>query len=332
VETLAGTGLLTKNGGIVNFNSPASITATGGPAINLENTTGTTNNVLGSGFTFLDLVSTNSPSNGIRLHNLNSDLRVTGGTTITGASAASVSITDNQTPPGVYDVIFNQLTIANRLNTGVFVEGINGTVQVANLLIDNANGVAGPAVRVQNTTNPLDPTGSGSGVLYINGGSIDGTAGNGVEVANGLASIVNTTIAGSTANAVYLTATSGQQTTVLLQGTTLTGAALNGVRVEASGTGVVNATVLNSLIDAVFDPISVVVGSPTADVNLNASGNFGPGGPPGAGSILLNNAAGGLLSIDQASTADLSTANNGVGVAPIGPITTGGTTPTPPAP
>jgi hypothetical protein len=332
VETLAGTGLLTRNGGIVNFNSPASITATGGPAINLENTTGTTNNVAGSGFTFLDLVSTNSPSNGIRLHNLNSDLRVTGGTTITGASAASVSITDNQTPPGVYDVVFNQLTIANRLNTGVFVEGINGTVQVANLLIDNANGVAGPAVRVQNTTNPGDPTGSGSGVLYINGGSIDGTAGNGVEVANGLASIVNTTIAGSTANAVYLTATSGQQTTVLLQGTTLTGAALNGVRVEASGTGVVNATVLNSLIDAVFDPISVVVGSPTADVNLNASGNFGPLGPPGAGSILLNNLSGGLLSIDQASTADLSTANNGAGVAPLGPITTGGTTPTPPAP
>jgi hypothetical protein len=256
---------------------------------------------------------------------------VTGTTTVFNAAGPSIAITDNQNPRGVYSIDFNQTTITSRLNTGVFVEGIAGEVQFANLNIDNAAGVAGPAVRVQNTTNPGDPTGVGSGVLYVNGGLISATQGNGVEVQNGLARIVNTTIDGSTANAVYLTAFAGQQTTVLLQGTTLTGSALDGVRIESTGTGIVNATVLNSLIDAVGNSIGANVFSPGADIFLNASGNFGPGGPP-LNAIQLNNAAGGLLAIEQASTAALDTANNGPGVIPIGPISVNGTTPTPPPP
>ncbi len=332
IETVNGTGILTKNGGTVNFNSPATVTANGGPALNLENTTGTTNNVAGSGFTFLNINSTASSSSGIRLHNLNSDFRATGVTNITSASGRSISITDNQTPPGVYAIDFNEVNIASRLNTGVFVEGINGTVQFASLNIDNGNGVAGPAVRVQNTTNPFDPTGPGSGVVSINGGLISNTFGNGVEVSNGLANIINTTIDGSTGNAVLLTAGSGQQTTALVQGSSLTGSALNGVRIEAGGTGIVNATVLNTLIDAVFDPISAVNFAATSDISLNATGNFGAGGPPGAGTITLNNAAGGLLIIDQASTAALNAANNGAGVVPVGVISFGGNTPTPPSP
>jgi hypothetical protein len=331
IETVNGTGLRTKNGGIVNFNSPASITANGGPAIDLENTTGTTDNVTGSGFTFLDLSSFNSVSNGVRLHNLNSDLQVLGTTAVFNAAGPSIVITDNQIPRGVYSIDFNQTNITSRRNVGVLVEGVNGEVQFANLNIDNAAGVAGPAVRVQNTTNPLDPTGSGSGVVYINGGLITATQGNGVEVQNGLARIVNTTIDGSTANAVYLTAFAGQQTTVLLQGATLTGSALDGVRIEATGTGIVNATVLTSLIDSLGNSINASVFSPAADIFLNASGNFGPSGPP-LGSIVLDNAAGGILAIEQGSTAALNTANNGPGVIPIGPISVNGTTPTPPPP
>jgi hypothetical protein len=169
-------------------------------------------------------------------------------------------------------------------------------------------------------------------VVSINGGLISNTFGNGVEVSNGLANIVNTTIDGSTGNAVLLTAGSGQQTTALVQGSSLTGSALNGVRIQAGGTGIVNATVLNTLIDAVFDPISAVTFAGTSDISLNATGNFGAGGPPGAGTITLDNSAGGLLIIDQASTAALSAANNGAGVVPIGVISTGGNTPLPPSP
>jgi len=331
IETVNGTGLRTRNGGVVNFNSPASITANGGAAIDLENTIGTTGNVAGSGFTFLDLSSFNSVSNGVRLQNLNSDLQVTGTTAVFGAAGPSIAITDTQTPRGVYSIDFNQTNITSRQNVGVFVEGINGQVQFANLNIDNAAGVAGPAVRVQNTTNAADPTGTGSGVLYVNGGLISATQGNGVEVQNGLARIVNTTIDGSTAHAVYMTAFAGQQTTVLLQGTTLTGSALDGVRVESTGTGIVNATVLTSLIDAVGNSIGANVFSPGADIFLNASGNFGAGGAP-TGPILLDNAAGGILAIEQGSTSALSAANNGAAVVPIGPISVNGTTPTPPPP
>jgi len=332
IETVNGTGLRTRNGGTVNFNTPASITTNGGPALDLENTAGTTNNVLGSGFTFLNVNSTASSSNGIRLHNLNSDLQITGVTNLTAASGPSLSITDNQTPRGVYAIEFNEMNIAQRLNTGVFVEGINGSVQFATLNVDNAGGVAGPGVRVQNTTNPLDPTGPDSGVVSILGGTIANSFGNGVEVSNGLANIVNTTIDGSTANSVLLTAGSGQETTVLIQGSSLTGSALNGVRIESAGTGIVNTTVLNTLIDATFDPISAINFNAGSDISLNATGNFGAAGPPGAGPITLNNLAGGLLIIDQGSTAALTAANNGAGVVPLGVISTGGTTPTPPPP
>jgi hypothetical protein len=130
--------LLAKNGGTINFNNPASITATGGAAINLENTAGTTGGVVGSGFTFLALSSVNSAGNGIRLNNLNGNLTVTGTTGISGATGASILITDTVTPPANDSILFN-------------------------------------AVQVTNTVDPGDPTGTGSGRVYINGGTIVGS-------------------------------------------------------------------------------------------------------------------------------------------------------------
>ncbi|MFM8495659.1 MAG: hypothetical protein ACKOEM_09055, partial [Planctomycetia bacterium] len=157
ITTTNGTGLRTRNGGVVNFNSPATITAAGGPAVDLENTLGTTGGVTGSGFTFLDLASTNSVSNGVRLNNLNSDFRVTGSTTISGAAGPSLSITDTVPPPQTNSISFNQVDITSRNNVGMLVDGVYGQVQVASLNIDNANNVAGNAVLIRNTINPGDP-------------------------------------------------------------------------------------------------------------------------------------------------------------------------------
>lgn len=92
--------MLAKNGGTINFNNPASITATGGAAINLENTAGTTG--------------------------------------ISGVTEASILITDTVTPPANDSILFN-------------------------------------AVQVTNTVDPGDPTGTGSGRVYINGGTIVGS-------------------------------------------------------------------------------------------------------------------------------------------------------------
>jgi len=334
VTTTDGTGMLTKNGGMVNFNTPATITAAGGPAINLENTTGTTNNVTGSGFTFLNLTSVNSAANGVRLADLNSDLSVTGTTTISGASGESISITDTQTPPGVYSIDFNDVQITSRRNIGLFVDGINGQVEVANLNIDNANNTAGDAVLISNTTNPADPTGTGSGRVYINGGTISNSNGNGIEVVDGVASISGVSVTGSTGQGILIRAGAGQESTVAVQNSTITGAAgLDGVQIQSTGDGTVNATIGTNLIDAQLNPLEAIVFDTPGTINLNAFGNFGTGGgPPLQGDFVLNN-QGGTLSIEQATTADLSTSNNGVVVTvPASPVSVNGSTPTPPPP
>jgi hypothetical protein len=334
ITTLNGTGLLTKNGGTVNFNSPATITANGGAAIDLENTQGTTGGVAGSGFTFLDLTSTDSNGNGVRLNNLNSDLRVTGVTSIVGAAGPSLAITDTVTPPATDSIIFNTVDITRRENLGVLVDGIFGQVQVGSLNIDNANLVAGNAVQISNTTNPADPTGIDSGRVYVNGGTIDGAIANGVQVQNALASLSGVTIANSGGQGVLGLAAAGEQTTLAVNGSVLSaGAGLDGVRLEATGGGIVNATVATTLINATANSLTAVVFDPTSVIRLDATGNFGAAGtPPGTGGFVLNN-QGGTLQIDQASTADLSAQNNGVSVSvPASPITFGGTTPPVPPP
>ena len=334
VTTANGAGLVAKNGGTINFNSPASITATGGAAINIENTQGTTGNVAGSGFTFLSLSSTNSTSNGIRLNNLNSDLTVTGLTTVSGAAGPSVSITDTVTPPDTSSISFNQLDITSRQNVGLVVDGIYGQVQIANLNISNANSVSGPAVQISNTTDSTDPTGTGSGRVYINGGTISSSGGNGIEVTNALAEITGTTISGALANGIFATASGSQQTTVEVVSSNITGSGgIDGLHVEASGGGIVNATLTNSLISVPGNPLNVIVFDATSTANVNATGNFGSGGSaPGTGGFVLNNQTG-TLQIDQASTAALTATNNGVTVTvPNSPVTFNGTTPSvPPA-
>ena len=334
VTTLDGTGLVAKNGGTINFNNPATITAAGGAAIDLENTLGTTAGVTGSGFTFLNLVSTDSVSNGIRLNNLNSDLTVLGATSIVGAAGTSLSITDTVTPRATDSITFNTVDITSRQNLGMLVDGVFGQVQIGSLNIDNAGFVAGNAVLIRNTTNPADPTGTGSGRVYINGGTIDGAVANGIEVQNALAAITGATISNSGGQGILARAAAGETTTLQVGGSVITAAAgIDGIRLEASGGGEVNATVLTNQINVAANSLNGIVFDATSVLSLNASGNIGSAGaPPGVGGFVLNN-QGGTLVIDQASAVDLSTQNNGVAVStPASPITANGTTPPVPPP
>jgi hypothetical protein len=334
ITTVNGTGLRTKNGGTVNFMSPANITANGGAAIDLDNTTGTTGGVPGSGFTFLDLTSINSNANGVRLNDLNSDLTVNGIVAISGAQGESILITDTSPTPATDSILFNEVNITNRNNIGVRVDGVYSQVQFNNLDIDNSNNVAGDAVFITNTTNPADPTGTGSGRVYINGGTISNANGNAIEVRNGLARISGATLTGFIGQGVLATASAGQVTTVEIGNSTITSAAgIDGVRLQASGGGVVNGTIFSSVIDVPSDSLSVLVSDAASSILLNANNNIGPGGgPPTAGAFVLDNGAGGTLTIEQATVGDLSATNNGVGVTPTGPITTNGTTPPVPPP
>jgi hypothetical protein len=102
---------------------------------------------------------------------------------------------------------------------------------------------------------------------------------------------------------------------------------------QAQGGGVVNATILQSSIDVILNPIEAVVFDAGSSIFLNAANNFGTGGgPPTAGNFVLNNAAGGILQISQASTANMSAANSAATVTPSGVITFNAIVPTPPPP
>ena len=336
ITTVNGTGLVAKNGGTINFNSPATITANGGAAIDLENTAGTTGGVAGSGFTFLDLTSIDSVANGVRLNNLNSNLTVTGVTNISGAAGPSILITDTVPLPTIVtdSILFNAVNITNRENIGLRVDGIFGQVQFANLNIDNANNVAGDAVFITNTTNPADPTGTGSGRVYIAGGTISNANGNAIEVQNALAKITGTTLTGFIGQGILASAGAGQITTVEVGNSTITSAAgIDGFRLQASGGGIVNGTIYSTVIDVPQNSLNAIVLDAGSAILLNASNNLGSaGGAPTAGTFVLNNSGGGTLTIEQASTGDLSTVNNGVGITPNGVITTNGTTPPVPPP
>jgi hypothetical protein len=222
--------------------------------------------------------------------------------------------------------------ITSRENLGMLVDGIYGQVQIGNLNIDNANLVAGNAVQISNTTNPGDATGTGSGRVYINGGTIDGALANGIQVQNALAAISGATISNSGGQGILGLEAAGQTTTLDVSNSTITAAGVDGIRLSASGGGILNATVLTNQINVTANSLNAIVFDPTSVISLNASGNLGTGGPPGAGGFLLNN-QGGTLQIEQATALDLQTQNNGVGVSvPNSPITFNGNTPPVPPP
>ncbi|MFM7035453.1 MAG: beta strand repeat-containing protein, partial [Planctomycetia bacterium] len=324
IATTNATGFRAINGGTINFNSPAAVTATGGPAVVIENTTGTTNSVSDSGFTFGDINSTNSTSNGILLRNLNSNFAVQGSTTIDGANSTAIQILDTQSPAGVYDVRFNTVTITNRQSAGLEVDGIGGQVIVQSLIIDNAAAAPGPAVSITNTS-------ADGGRVYVNSGNISDSNGNGFFVQNAIASIQNTSIDSPFANGILVQSLAGETSTVSYSGGINTGAGNDGVLLQASGGGIINASVLQNSIDVTLNPVEAIVLDAPSQILLNAANNFGTGGgPPTVGSFVLNNLAGGVLGISQASTADMTITNSGVAVSTSGVITTSVPVPTPP--
>ncbi|MCE9630388.1 MAG: hypothetical protein K8S94_06685 [Planctomycetia bacterium] len=334
-STSGAAGILARNGGTVNFNSPATVATSGGPAVDLENTTGTLNDVVGSGWTFNSLTSTNSTSNGIRLVNLNSDFQVLNGTTVDGAAGISVLIADTEASPQEYTINFNTLDITNRQSTALSVNGIAGQVIVQNLDIDNAAGVAGDAVRVFNTSS----RGTTGGRTYIESGNIAGTIGNSIVAQDSILRVAATTIEGSTANAIFAQALAGQTTTIEVLDSAILTATIDGVRLEASGsalgTGTINGTVNLNRIDVVGPSIDALNLNSFGVINLAANSNFGQGGTvpaPGAGPITLDNTFGGFLGISQASIPELTTSNNGAATAVIGVINFNTAVPQPPPP
>ncbi len=335
-STSGAAGILTRNGGTVNFDSPATVATNGGPAVDLENTTGTTNGVAGSGWSFNSLTSNASTSNGVRLVNLNSDFRVLNGTTIDGAAGISVLIADTEASPQEYTIEFNTLGITNRLSTALSVNGIAGQVIVQNLQVDNGAGAAGDAVKILNTSS----RGITGGRTYIQSGAIEDTIGNGIVAQDSILRVASTTIDGSTANAIFASATANQTMTIEVTDCVLTNTVIDGVRLEASGSalgvGTVYGTIGLNQIDVDLNPVNAINLNTTGVTALAITSNFGavpPTAPaPGAGSITLDNTFGGFMGISQASFGELTVSNNGATVTPLGAINFTTFVPAPPPP
>ena len=334
-STSGAAGILTRNGGTVNFNSPATVATTGGPAVDLENTTGTLNDVVGSGWTFNSLSSTNSTSNGIRLVNLNSDFQVLNGTTVSGARSIAVLIADTEASPQEYTINFNTLDVTNRQSTALSVNGIAGQVIVQNLQVDNVAGVAGDAVRIFNTSS----RGTTGGRTYIESGRITGTIGNSIVAQDSILRVAATTIENSSNNGIFVQALAGQTTTFEVLDSAILTAANNGVYIEAQGsalgTGTINATVNLNRIDVTGPSINALNLNGFGVINVAATSNFGQGGTapaPGAGPITLDNTFGGFLGISQASIPELTASNNGAATTVIGVINFSTAVPQPPPP
>jgi hypothetical protein len=185
-------------------------------------------------------------------------------------------------------------------------------------------------VLIENTTDPSDPTGTGSGRVYFNGGTISNAQANAIDVSNALASVTGMTVTGFLGQGVRASAGAGQQTTVQVSNTTISSlVGIDGIRLQASGGGIVNGTIASSTIDVPVIAVNAIVADGASAIQLNAFDNIA------TTAFELNNVdVAGTLQITQPDTAAMSAANNGASIttAGLGTITGNGTTPPVPPP
>jgi hypothetical protein len=204
VTTSTGAGFVANDGGNVRMNgAAATIDATGGAAIDLTNTAGTTNG--SAGWTFGSLASTNSGGNGVQLENMSGNVTVTGLTTVTNPAGNGIQV---QNSSG--DVTFSRVSL-----TGGAASMTNGILLNNNTGNFNLNGGASTI-----------STASAAGVLATNQarvtvGQVTMTdiAGPGINLSvdapNGtIATVINNTIS-STGNALDATVTTPDATLYL---------------------------------------------------------------------------------------------------------------------
>jgi VCBS repeat-containing protein len=195
VTTLNGGGLFALNGGTVNFVATnTAFNATGGSAIDIQNTAGQTNGA--GGWTFAGLSSTGTSDSGVCLNNVINSLTVTGPTTIDGSNTgtgieisscpngvafADVTVGSSGDPIGGMGAIlqnsgtigFDSLDIFNSASAGFTANTVN------TLRVDGGN------IFTTGTGSPLSISGSAiEAVTGVNFTSIENTTLNGNRLAN----------------------------------------------------------------------------------------------------------------------------------------------------
>ncbi len=167
VATSSGAGLLANASGSVNINSTAaSISATGGPAVDIVSTTGQTNGA--PGWTFGSLGSSGSATDGIRLVTLG-DSFTAATTSISGSADIGVELFNN-----TGTVSISGGTVGSTTNNGVEVNGGAANVTIS---ADITN-TTGRSVNILNRTGgivniagTINDTGTGIQVTSNSGGT-----------------------------------------------------------------------------------------------------------------------------------------------------------------
>ena len=361
ITTTQGLGFQAIDGGTVNFITAPIIAATGGAAVDIENTIGQTNGV--AGFTFESLTSINSADEGVRLVDMVSDFLVRGDTTIQDNSGFGIEVARGN----AVIIDFNEVNIISRNNVGVQINDVAGVVKFANVDIDsNLDNMGTPPTGFNdrpggNAINIVGTTDNG-GRVELNGGTILDATNDSIYIENSIATVQNMMItvqavgAGldqlDTDDGIQVVTTGTGNSIVLLRDNVIdfpvddTNAAPteddlvgdNGIRLISNGTGTLKATVINNVIDtndilapAVDSIGSIHATSLSGTLNLNAdSQNDGNGMAP-TDPFLLEN-FGGTFNVTQASAGILSAVNNNVNVTTNGVITFGAATPPVPPP
>ena len=139
IQALNGAGLLANNSGAININDTGTtISAIGGPAVSIANTTGQTNGA--SGWTFAGLFSQSSVGRGVFLDTLHDDVTVTDGMIISESAGDGVRI---ETSPGI-TFHFQSPQILNCGLNGVQIANVGAatTVTLVDVLLDgNRRGI-----------------------------------------------------------------------------------------------------------------------------------------------------------------------------------------------
>ncbi len=149
VKTAGGAGLLANNSGTIRItNSDGSFDATGGPALDIRNTS------TGDGWTLATLRSVNSATQGIYLDALSGD-----GITVNGSDVAT--LIDNPAGEGIVcantngvNISFSNVDIDRRAGIGILIDNCDGataSISFGDVDIPNQNGAAAYGIRIEDS-------------------------------------------------------------------------------------------------------------------------------------------------------------------------------------
>jgi hypothetical protein len=284
ITTNNGTALLGTNntGSITVIDNSGAISATGGPAVNINNAT-----VAAIWLSLGNVSSTNSSTTGINLLRVSGSLTATGGT-ISGPSQEAVKVATS-TANITYAGTINK-TLAS---IGIDVQGQTaGTVTFSGATKTLSTSTGNGVNLVGNTGGTINFSNGGLAISTTSGIGFNATGGGTVSVTTG---VNNNTISSGTGTAVNIVGTTISGTGVTFASVSNSGAA-NGIVIDNAGGGAFTANG-GSIANATTRGVRVNAGNG----NVNYAGSVSTSGGASR-SVEVSNRTGGTVTLSGAIT------------------------------